>query len=1019
MALQKQSVPINFASGLETKTDDKQVQPGKFLALANSIFDKGGMLLKRNGYGPLVELPDTTSTFLTTFNGNLTAIGSSFQAFSDGSNAWVNKGDTTPVRLSTLPLIRSNTNQSYADIAVAANGLVCTVYTDNVPVSGSAVATYKYVIADSVTGQNITAPALIPIASGTIPQAPRVFALGKYFVIVFNNLITGTNHLSYVAISSLQPTQVATVVSLSTQYTATTKGSFDGVVTNNTLYLVWNASDIGGGVRALYLTSTLGASGSVLFAAGHPATIISIAADTSGTTPVLRSSFYDSVSQNGYTIAFSQALVSILTATLIVAATALANITSTANNGTAKIFYEVTNAYTYDSAIPTNFIKTLNVTQAGVVGTTTTLIRSVGLASKAFIISGVSYFLSVYSSVFQPSYFLINQEGNVVAKLAYSNSGGYATTGLPNAQVSGTSTVQMPYLMKDQIQAISKEQGDSHPAGIYSQTGINLATFVLNGPVSSSVEIGNNLNVQGGFLLAYDGYSVVENGFFLWPDSVEATGSSTGGFMGGVQYFYIATYEWSDNQGNVFRSAPSIPVEADLTGFFPSSVCSVSVNVPTLRLTYKINNPVKIVLYRWSVNQQTYYQTTSVTVPSLNNTAVDYITIVDTNNDDSILGNNILYTTGGVIENIAPPASDTVALFQSRVFLVDAEDKNLMWFSKQIIESTPVEMSDLLTLFVAPTTSAQGSTGPITALSAMDDKLIIFKKDAIYYITGIGPDNTGANNQFSEPTFITATVGSENQQSIVFIPEGLIFQSDKGMWLLGRNLSTNYIGAPVEAYTTNALVQSAVNVPGTNQVRFTLDSGITLMYDYYYGQWGTFTNVPAISSTLYQGLHTYLNSRGAVFQETIGTYLDNTNPVLMNFTTSWYNLAGMQGFERAYFFYLLGSYISPHKLSVSIAYDYNPSPTQVSIITPTNATPNYGGLAQWGSSPSWGGEQSLEQWRVFLRQQKCQAFQISIQESYDSTIGQPAGAGFTLSGVDLVVGIKSGYPRLRAANSVG
>lgn len=1017
MALTKQAIPINFSQGLDLKTDPFQVQPGKFLTLTNTVFDKGGLLQKRNGYAPLASLPNAASTFLTTFNGNLTSIGTSLEAYSAGTNSWVDKGNTVSVDLDVLPLIRSNTNQSYADIAVAGNGLICTVFTDNIPSGGSTTPVYKYAIADSVTGQNIVSPIAIPVASGTVVGAPRVFFLGRYFVIVFDNLISGVNHLSYIAINTVNPVQVTPVVSLSIQYTPATTGSFDGAVTNSALYLAWNST---GGVRAMYLTSTLSVSNIVLFA-GHQATTISLAADNTPSTPIIYASFYDSGSTNGYTLAFNSILSPVLAATQIIASKSVANITSIASMGVATVIYEVINFYGYDSGIQTDYLNQLTVTQGGTVSSTTVLARSVGLASKAFVIDGITYCLAIYSSTFQPSYFLLNSLGQVTAKLAYSNGGSYYVTGLPNAQVMG-STVQIPYLIKDQIQAVNKSQGVANAAGIYSQTGINLVSFTLGNTITASGELGNNLNIQGGYLIAYDGYSMVENGFFLWPDYIETTPAATGGGMASQQYFYQATYEWSDNQGNVFRSAPSVPVLADLTSFSPGGIGSVAVDVPTLRLTYKINNPVKIVLYRWSTAQQEYFQTTSVLIPVLNDPTVDYITITDTNSDTQILGNNIIYTTGGVVENISPTASDTLALFQNRLFLVDSEDKNLLWFSKQVIEATPVEMSDLLTIYVSPTTAAQGSTGPITALNALDDKLIIFKKDAIYYINGVGPDNTGANSQFSDPIFITATVGCANQQSIVFTPNGLIFQSDKGMWVLGRDLSTMYIGAPVETLTANALVQSAVNVPATNQVRFTLNTGITLMYDYYYSQWGSFANVPAVSSTLYQGLHTYLNASGAVFQETPGLYLDNSNPVLISFTTSWFNLAGLQGYERTYFFYLLGTYITPHKLSVSIAYDYNPSPTQVSVIAPLNFSGTWGSQAQWGSSPDWGGAQgttNIEQWRIFLKTQKCQSFQIHIQESYDPSYGMAAGAGLTLSGIDLVVGMKSGYPRLRAAKSVG
>lgn len=377
-----------------------------------------------------------------------------------------------------------------------------------------------------------------------------------------------------------------------------------------------------------------------------------------------------------------------------------------------------------------------------------------------------------------------------------------------------------------------------------------------------------------------------------------------------------------------------------------------------------------------------------------------------------------MYTTGGVLEDIGAPAATAMTLFDDRVWMIDAEDTNLLWFSKQVIESTPVEMSDLLTTYVAPTIGVNGSTGPMKSLSAMDDKLIIFKANAIYYINGTGPDNTGANSQYSPPTYITSVVGCSNQNSIVFIPQGLMFQSDKGIWILGRDLTTSYIGAPVEAFN-DATVLSAISIPETNQVRFTLDSGVTLMYDYYYAQWGTFTGVPGISSTVYENLHTFINSFGQAYQETPDEYLDGANPVLLSFTTSWLNFAGLQGYQRAFFFYLLGQYISPHKLNLSIAYDYRASPSQVLQISPTNYSPPYGGIGPYGAGSPYGGTGSLERWRIFLKKQRCQAIQISLQEIYDGTLGVPAGAGFTLSGINMVYGIKSGFRPTSSQHSVG
>jgi len=623
----------------------------------------------------------------------------------------------------------------------------------------------------------------------------------------------------------------------------------------------------------------------------------------------------------------------------------------------------------------------------------------------------------------------------VVAKLAYENGGGYLTLGHPSVNVDGDEA-QIAYLYKDLVEALSTNSNTQQTTtgGIYSQTGINLVSLIFSSQKVDTAEIGSNLQMAGGFLWNYDGYLPVENDFFLWPDSVEATWSATGGSMAAQPdgatntdaYYYQVTYEWADNQGNIYRSAPSIPVAVTTTG--TGTAGSVTLYIPYLRLTYKIANPLKIVIYRWSVEHQTYYQVTSITHAQLNSTTTDYLTYVDTLADASIVGNNIIYTTGGVIENVNGPASNILALFDDRLWMVDAEDQNLLWYSKQVIEATPVEMSDLLTFYIAPSTGSQGNTGPVTALAPMDDKLLIWKASgAIYYINGTGPDNTGANSQYSQPIFITSAVGCTNQNSIVITPQGVMFQSDKGIWIIGRDLSTNYIGAPVEQFNSS-LVNSAVLVPATNQVRFTLSTGQTLMYDYYYGQWGTFVNVPAVSSCIYQDLHTFLNAEGSVFQETPGVYLDGSSPVLMNFTTSWIQLGGLQGYQRAYWVYLLGQYYSPHKLNMQIAYDYNPSPVQATLVSPTNYGPLYGSpeMPVYGQLSPYGGGSSdtgapaaVEQGRVFLNKMRCTSFQVSVSELYDPSFGIGAGAGLTLSGLNLVVAVKKGWRPQPAATSYG
>lgn len=1095
MAFVKQSLDISFAKGLDLKTDPWRVSAGNFLSLENMVFTTGSRLTKRNGYGSLTALPQS-ATFLTTFNGNLTAIGSTLQAYIAGTDTWEDKGTLQPAELEVLPLIRSNTNQSQVDTAISANGLVCTVYTDQVPTNLS-TSRYMYVIADAITGQNIIEPTIIPVASGVVTGSPRIFTLGSYFILVFTNVISSVDHLQYVAISTNNPTVVIANTDIASSYIASARLSWDGAVSENNLYVAYDTTSGGQSIQMKYLTSTLTLSSPVTYSNSGKvtATIMSVCIDSSGANPYIWASYYNSSTSTGYSFVVDRNLNKILaTPAEIITTGTILNLATVAANGVLTIYYEVSNNYGYDSSLPTHYVSTITCTQIGTVGSASILVRSIGLASKAFIIGGAYYFLGAYQSDLQPTYFLINGLGEVVSRLAYSNGGGYCTVGLPSVAVTNN-LAQIGYLYKDFITSANTSQTVSiTKSGIYSQTGINLISFTVGTSDVVPAEIAQTLNLSGGFLWEYDGYVPVEQNFFLWPDDVEGTPANTGGAMVPQEYQYQVVYTWTNNQGNIEYSAPSVPTivdmstnnpafvqptplvptaaftEGDLTMVVSSATglavgqyvidtttagnilgstyitniagttitvnqpfagtsttdslsivdtCSITLNIPTLRLTYKTANPIKIQIFRWSTAQEEFFQVTSIETPLINSITSDYVTYIDTQADNQIDGNSLIYTTGGVVEDVGAPSFNAMTLFDDRLWGIDAEDPNLLWYSKQVIENTPVEMSDLFTFYVAPSIASQGSTGIMKCIAPMDDKLIIFKENALYYINGTGPDNTGSNSQYSQPIFITSVVGSSNQQSIVFMPGGLMFQSDKGIWLLGRDMEVSYIGAAVEGLTKNALVQSAVSVPGTTQSRFTLDTGSTLMYDYYYQQWGTFAGVPAISSTLYEGLHTFVNSKGAIYQETPEEYLDGTNPVVMSFTTSWINLAGLQGYQRAYFFYLLGEYISPHYLQLSIAYDYNPATYQATTITPNNYSAPYGGVSPYGQQSPYGGPGSKEQWRVFLTKQRCQSFQLTLQEIYDSSLNVPAGAGLTISGLNMLISIARSFRSIGSANSIG
>lgn len=1012
--LQKQVATFTFSKGLSLKEDPNLIQIGSFLSLQNSIFDTLGQLRKRNGFGQLSSTIGSIS-YLTSFQGNLIGLGSNIQSYSNALSQFIPKSAIPQISLSVTPIENTLYGYTQVDSAISTNGLICAVSTQigAAPlIAASIPLAWTYSIIEQATGQLVSGPNAIVASGGYQLYSPRVFSVGSSFVVVYDShspvTANSVSFLNYISIPSTSPFTPSPVQTISSNCSLMSNNSFDGAVASqSTLFLSWyfnNYTSVSG--------ATLGppglTRGPILLLSTNPyGSYLSVAADTTGLgnqvwLATVGSSFigigsvtYQTYNLSGTTLGGPFATNGSGTIILSVSSVpTVANVSMIAQNGSMTSYVELKSAYQYDTLVPTNLVykQTINSANGGNTSLPVQVARGIGLGSKAFVYNSTSYFLGSYQSPYQSTYFLLNSTGSVQAKLAYGNGGGYLTTGLPSVSVVGSSAF-IPYLIKNTISPFGNLTNVSSQTGIYGKLGINIAQFNF-GPLDfSTKEIGQNLLLNGGFLGSYDGYQFTENNFFLFPDSVKVTTSNTGGTLQAQQYFYVSTYEWTDNKGNIFRSAPSIPVGVIAIG----SSSSNTINTPSLRLSYKnwpyggLNTPIKISTYRWSAAQPIYYLIQSYTQDTTITTQ-DENQFIDGIPDNQILGNQIVYTNGGVVEDVNGPACTCMTTFDSRLWLIAAEDQNLLWFSKQVIESTPVEMSDLFTFYVAPNIGAEGPTGTVKCLAPMDDKLIIFKQSAIYYINGIGPDNTGANNQYSAPIFITSAVGCSNLSSIVLIPSGLMFQSDKGIWLLGRDLSTNYIGQSVETLTKNATVVSAITIPGTNQVRFTLNTGITLLYDYFVNQWGTFNGIPGISSTLYQNLHTFVNSSSSIFQETPGIYQDGLIPTTMAWQTGWIGLSGLQGYQRAYRAYLLGTYLTPHNFKLGIAYDYNPSTIQTAIVNPTNTT---------------GSGSQVEQWRINFGTQSCQSFQLTFNE----VSSQSAGQGLTMTGVELVYGVQKQFPR--------
>lgn len=988
MSLIKQNVPISFLQGIDTKDDSKQVLPGKLLNLQNAVFITPGKLRKRNGYTALSTLIDgggsiTAGFGLATFNNELLEFdGVELYSYASGNQTWTPKGKVTSLELTINPVIRNVNEQTNPNVAVHPDGLQLYTWEDS---SGGS----RYSIVDMVTGQTIVANTLISINATT----PKPFALGVYLLIFY--IDTSSHHLRMISIPTNAPLSPAAPVDIAIDVN-TSFPTYDICMLSTKLYIAYNTSGNSIGLRDINIFLVLSAEVQV---AGENANgCITIFPDS--TLLQLWIAYY-----NGTAVKYfvrTNALAAFLVPTTIETTTNIVRIIGYANSGSGTVWYE------FAAALPYNeLIRTDTLTNTGMIGTPVVFLRSVGLAFKPFVYNNIVYFGITYQSVEQPTYFLVTSSGNIVGKAIPDNGGGLLTESeVPESIMVTTGEFITAGLQKDLLTTIG--------GTVYTQTGVTSIDFdFLANNTFYQAQMGANLNITGGLLIAYDGVNVTEQNFNLFPEPLTGVSqSNTGGHLGNASvatsYSYTATYEWTDQQGQLNRSTTATPIIAQ----FASGVTTgeVTISIPTLRLSQKTG--VVITVYRTEGNGTIFYQLTNIgtTNPLLNDPTIDAVTYTDTTSDATIIGNPILYTTGGVVDNSAPPAPALVTQYTDRLILVPSENPYSFWYSKEVIPGTPVEFS---ALFV---NNVDQRGGPITAIEQMDGNLIIFKETTIFSMYGQGPDNTGANNDYNAGQLITTDSGCINARSLVLMPLGLLYQSAKGIYLLDRSLNVSYIGKDVE-FINGQTITSAELIEYTNQVRFTTASGTTVVYDYFVRQWSTFTPQLANDSVIFEEQFTYVLPNGLVYQETPGIFTDNGEFIQMALTTSWLSLAGLQGFQRAYRALFLGDYLSPHQLLVGVAYDFNPTQVQQEYIstTPLFSLTDYGEDSPYGNEVLYGGAYPLYQFQVRFARQKCEAIQFTIQDVQSSNFGE----GFSISAFNLMVGAKKGSQKSPQPNIFG
>lgn len=980
MALEKQLVPLPIDKGLETKVDAKQEEPGFLRKAENIVYETIKKLRKRNGYdkidlnilgGDSIVDPRVLAKYKSEI---LLLTPSRLYSYAPSRMAWQDKGAVYASSVESNVIAKSGLSLSQVDGLVVDNFRVFTWKASD--------GSVRYSVQDLENNSFLLNNAQVA-ASGERPVLGRI---QNVVYIIYGN----SANVYYKSFNILNPSTLSSATSLASNRD-TSEGLIDATSKNNKIYIAYNADASGNDLSILYIhasgvSSIVGVTGETCSKALH------IMVDDASRVVVS----YSNGSAVKYTIYPATLLSSLLVPTVI---ETIADISTccvvSPSAGSYIAFYEKV-----QSGSSNNYVKKVTATYLGVVGTPAIFKRSVGLAGCAFYHDDRLFVPTVHESAVQSSYFLFDTNGYLVTKYANQLASSVVSTGvLPESSFVSDDKVLLPFMFRNRVQ--------SDTGTFFTTNGIAAATinFEPDSPYSNAY-LAEGLHLCAGVLKLYDGATISEHGFHVFPEVLSAATAGTGGSMSDGDYAYVAVYRWTDNTGREHRSAPTqSPLTSTLSGGGSSQ--KITVTIPTLRISDK--SDVVIDLFRTENAGTSYYKVTSDLSPLLNVTSADTVSFIDTIADTTLIARELLYTTGGTLENIAASAVTRVTALNGERLAIVGELSNRVFMSKQVFEETPVEFNDTIYRDVDP------AGGAVTQLQGMNDKLVIFSEGCAAYITGEGPNNLGQQDTFTKPEVIP-DLGCSDPSSVVLAPSGILFKSRKGIYRLSPGLATDYIGARVEVYNSKE-VSSAQIVGDVNQIRFTLTEDRALVYNYELDRWGTFENHGALSAVAVDSDYYYLREDGALYKENPDSFSDASSPIRMRIETGWLYLADLQGYQRVYYALLLGEFKSSHKLRIKVAYDFVDAWVHESLVDPTDVitTTTYGQDTPYGNGTPYGGSAAggRYQFEIHFKRQKCQAIKLSIED-----VQEQVGEGLAISAITFRAATKQGGAKVRSSRKV-
>ncbi len=570
---------------------------------------------------------------------------------------------------------------------------------------------------------------------------------------------------------------------------------------------------------------------------------------------------------------------------------------------------------------------------------------------------------------------------------AYTWGSGTVSTG-PQAKGSLNSVVQ--------VGNVVRYMSLSH-AGVLAQDAAqprlaaDEVTFDFDGAVTATATTDGAAVIGGGYVSHYSGHEVCELGFPLPPFLIEFdTGIATvpvGEGPDGTEHYAVGVFYWHDGSGLVHRSMPS-PSEA-ITAHTAGS--SIEYRSLLYNGSHRPIEKLSPVFFRSSETDINFRRVQRPSEVARDN--VDYpqnsarmIEITKTLGD-------FLYTQGGAqIENVSPEGAAIAAVAIDRLWLGALMRRDRLQFSKPFIPGTAGEHG-----FAPEFNEAFNRLTPngreVTGLIEMDDRLIVFTAEDVYWLAGDGPNDAGAGSDYPPLTRITADTGCIDARSVLRTPAGIMFQGKRGLALLTRKDEVRFVGhAVIDQTDAYPVITSATLNATTSEVYFTTTnaagtSGQILVFNYEVGAWSRWTSEALVGGCMFKNEYYTVTAAGQVYKYDSSTFFDSGSTyVPLTVETGWFRSGGPGGYQRVRRIVPVMQRKDGHALQVDTYQNYS-----TTAIAPPFA---YTGT-QVAAFPS----AEAYHPKIQNRPQLCESFKLRISDA--NATETSTGEGYSIAGLVL------------------